>query len=147
MIKNFIEFTNHQPVENDIIIFEGCEPVIDILDKETDEVYEPIEIKRELGSKIWNEHVDYACDGPFWANIAGKDRLLEYHHKASSFIDEHDGKLYIDVQCMIEYIASIYDYLYQQHEDLFINHELGDITIEKVWLDIKNNTIFVSTGT
>ena len=142
MIKNFIEFTNHQPGEDDIIIFEGCEPVIDILDKETDEVYEPIEIKRVL-----NEPVDYVCDGPFWANISGKDTLLEYHHKGTPFIYEHNGKLYIDVQCMMEYIASIYDFLYQQHEDLFINHVLGDITIEKVWLDVDKNTIYVSTGT
>lgn len=31
----------------------------------------------------------------------------------------------------------------------FTNHQPGedDITIEKVWLDIKNNTIYVSTGT
>lgn len=146
MIENFIEFTNHQPGEDDLIIFDGCEPVIDILDKETDEVYEPIEIKRELGSKIWNEHVDYACDGPFWANISGKDTMLEYHHSGTPFIYEHDGKLYIDVQDILGYIASIYDYLWQQHKDLFINHVLGDITIEKVWLDVEKNTIFVSTG-
>ncbi len=145
MKENFIEFTNHQPGEGDIIIFEGCETVIDILDKETDEVYEPIEIKREVGSKIWNEPVDYACDGPFWANIAGKDIMLEYHHKASSFIYEHDGKLYIDVQCMIEYIASIYDYLWQKHKNIWRWHELNDMTIERVVL--RDNTIYVSTGT
>lgn len=147
MKENFIEFTNHQPGEDDIIIFEGCETVIDILDKEMDYVYDPIEIKRKLRLKLPVDIVKYVCDGPFWANIAGKDIMLEYHHKGKTFIYKHDGKLYIDVQCMIEYIASIYDYLWQQHEDLFFNHVLGDITIEKVWLDIKNNTICISTGT